>query len=118
MKKRQSREQVPLEHFDQRMRALVERRILPSLAAVVVQSDDTMVTRGYGWSDLEQGTAASAETVYLYCSMTKLFTATALMQQRERGLVELDRPVREYLLGFPLQHPNRHQSKEKAHQML
>ncbi len=59
MKKRQSREQVPLEHFDQRMRALVERRISPSLAAVVVQGDDTMVARGYGWSDLERGTAVS-----------------------------------------------------------
>ena len=59
MKNIQSIEQVPLEHFDQRMQALVERRISPSLAAVVVQGDDTMVARGYGWSDLEQGTAAS-----------------------------------------------------------
>ncbi len=106
MKKRQRITQVPLEHFDQRMRALVERRVSPSLAVTVVQGDDTMVAQGYGWSDLEQGTAASAETVYLYCSMTKLFTATALMQLRERGLVDLDRPVRVYLPDFPLQHPS------------
>ena len=68
-----------------------------------------MVARGYGWSDLEQGTKASAETVYLYCSMTKLFTATALMQLRERGLAELDREVRAYLPDFPLQHPSGHE---------
>jgi len=63
------------------------------------------VTQGYGWSDLEYGTHATAETIYLYCSMTKLFTATALMQLRERGLVELDRAVRDYLPDFPLQYP-------------
>jgi CubicO group peptidase (beta-lactamase class C family) len=106
MKKIQSIEQVPLEHFDQRMRDLVEHRVSPSLAVTVVQGGETVVARGYGWSDLEQGTHASAETVYLYCSMTKLFTATALMQLRERGLLDLDRPVRVYLPDFPLQHPS------------
>ncbi len=106
MKKRQRIKQVPLEYFDQRMRTLVERRVSPSLAVAVVQGDDTMVAKGYGWSDLEQGTKASAETIYLYCSMTKLFTATALMQLRERGLVDLDRTVRAYLPDFPLRHPS------------
>ncbi len=106
MKKRQRIKQVPLEYFDQRMRTLVERRVSHSLAVTVVQGDDTMVAKGYGWSDLEQGTKASAETIYLYCSMTKLFTATALMQLRERGLVDLDRTVRAYLPDFPLRHPS------------
>src|SRR5947207_15833865 len=94
MKKRQSVEQVQDQQFEQRMRTFVEHRVSPSLAVTAVRDSDTMVARGYGWSDLEQGTHASAETVYLYCSMTKLFTATALMQLRERGLVELDREVR------------------------
>ena len=40
--------------------------------------------------------------MYLHGSMTKLFTATAVMQLRERGLVELDRPVRNYVQDFPL----------------
>jgi len=107
MKKIQSAEQVQDQQFDQRMRALVEQRVSPSLAVTAVRGDDTVVARGYGWSDLEQGTNASAETIYLYCSMTKLFTATALMQLRERGLVDLDRAVRAYLPDFPLHHPSR-----------
>src|SRR5712692_4110459 len=107
MKKIQSIEQVPNEHFDQRMRALVEHRVSPSLAVTAVRGGDTVVARGYGCRDLEQGTLASAKTVYLYCSMTKLFTAIALMQLSERGLVELDQPVRVYLPDFPLQHPSR-----------
>src|SRR5271166_4015133 len=89
------------------MQALVEHHVSPSLAVIAVRGEDTVVARGYGWSNLEHGTHASAETIYLYCSMTKLFTATALMQLRERGLVELDRAVRAYLPDFPLQHPER-----------
>ncbi len=34
--------------------------------------------------------------------MTKLFTATAVMQLRERGQVELDRSARDYVHDFPL----------------
>jgi CubicO group peptidase (beta-lactamase class C family) len=106
MKKIQSAEQVQDQQFDQRMRTFVEHRVSPSLAVTVVRGGDTVVERGYGWSDLEQGTNASAETIYLYCSMTKLFTATALMQLRERGLVDIDREVRAYLPDFPLHHPS------------
>ena len=106
MKKIQSAEQVQDQQFDQRMRAFVEHRVSPGLAVTAVRGDDTVVARGYGWSDLEQGTTASAETIYLYCSMTKLFTATALMQLRERGLVDLDREVRAYLPDFALHHPS------------
>ena len=106
MKKIQSGEQVSNEQFDQRMRVLVEHRVSPSLAVTAVRGGKAVVARGYGWSDLEQGTKATAETIYLYCSMTKLFTATAVMQLRERGLVDLDRPVRAYLPDFPLHHPS------------
>ena len=106
MKKIPSAELVQDQQFEQRMRAFVERRVSPSLAVTAVRGGDTVVARGYGWSDLERGTNASAETVYLYCSMTKLFTATALMQLRERGLVDLDREVRAYLPDFPLHHPS------------
>jgi CubicO group peptidase (beta-lactamase class C family) len=76
---------------------------------VAVRGDNIIAARGYGQRDLEHGTPASAETVYLYCSMTKLFTATALMQLREKGLVELDEAVRTYLPEFALRHPSGHE---------
>jgi CubicO group peptidase (beta-lactamase class C family) len=106
MKKRPSAEPVQVQAFDQSMQSLVEHHVSPSLAVIAVRHGDTVLARGYGCSDLQQETHASAETIYLYCSMTKVFTATALMQLRERGLVELDQAVRTYLPDFPLQHPS------------
>ena len=95
-------EQVSYQQFDQHMRALIKQHVAPSLAVTAVRGCDTVAAGGYGHSVLGEEAVASAETVYLYGSMTKLFTATAVMQLRERGLVELDRPVRDYVQDFPI----------------
>jgi CubicO group peptidase (beta-lactamase class C family) len=95
-----------LDNFDRRLQTLVARHVSPSLAVVAVQGSNLLLARGYGQSDLARGMAASAKTIYLYCSMTKLFTATAVMQLRERGLLELDQAVRAYVPEFPLRHPS------------
>jgi hypothetical protein len=78
MKKIQNVEQVQDRQFDQRMRTFMECLVSPSLVVIAVRDGNRVVTCGCGCSDL-------------FCSMTKLFTATALMQLRERGLVDLDR---------------------------
>jgi CubicO group peptidase (beta-lactamase class C family) len=93
------------QQFDDHMQALIARHMAPSLAVTAVQGCETVVAGGYGHLVLGQAAVASAETIYLYASMTKLFTATAVMQLRERGLVELDQPVRDYVQGFPFKSP-------------
>jgi CubicO group peptidase (beta-lactamase class C family) len=98
--------QMSPQQFIQHVHTLVQQGVSPSLAVAAVHGADTLVAQACGWRDLEQQTVATAETVYLYCSMTKLFTATALMQLREQGLVELDQAVRAYLPTFPLRHPS------------
>lgn len=95
-------EQISPQQFDQHMHALIRRDVAPSLAVTAVREGSTVVASGYGHPVLGEEATASAQTVYLYGSMTKLFTATAVMQLRERGQVELDRPVREYVQNFPL----------------
>ena len=44
---------------------------------------------------------ADADTVYLWFSTTKLVTATAVLQLAERGKLELDGPVRDFVPEFP-----------------
>src|SRR2546425_3195468 len=95
-------DQISSQQFDQYMQTLIKQRVAPSLAVTAVRGCDTVIRSGYGHLVLGEETTASAETVYLYGSMTKLFTATAVMQLRERGLIELDRPVRDYVQDFPL----------------
>lgn len=78
----------------------VAARELPGLSIGVVHGDELVWARGYGLADLESATPATPQTLYRIGSVTKLFTATAVMQLRDRGLLRLDDPVRRHLPWF------------------
>jgi CubicO group peptidase (beta-lactamase class C family) len=82
----------------------VEARIradrVPGLSVAVVTDDRVRWLRGFGMADLGSGTPAGPGTVYLWFSMTKIVTATAVMQLAEQGRLNLDAPVNEYFPGF------------------
>jgi CubicO group peptidase (beta-lactamase class C family) len=70
---------------------------IPALSAAVVQGDGVNWSKGYGTLDSQQQTPATAQTLYSICSISKLFTAIAVMQLWETGRVRLDEPVTTYL---------------------
>jgi len=57
--------------------------------------------KGYGFADLEHRVPATAETVYRIGSITKQFTAAAVMQLVEEDELSLDDPVTQYIPDFP-----------------
>ncbi|MEM8533367.1 MAG: serine hydrolase domain-containing protein [Chloroflexota bacterium] len=76
-------------------------------AVVTVVQDDTIVAnRGYGFADLAQREPVDSETtLFRIASISKLFTATAVMQLVEQGQLDLDQNVNAYLdfeLPMPL----------------
>jgi CubicO group peptidase (beta-lactamase class C family) len=52
---------------------------------------------GFGWADRERMIAATPHTMYSLASISKPITATGLMKLVERGSVQLDRPINDYL---------------------
>jgi CubicO group peptidase (beta-lactamase class C family) len=56
---------------------------------------------GYGFADLRAGVPASADTVYGIGSITKQFTAAAILQLQEDGKLALDDDIHTYLPGYP-----------------
>jgi CubicO group peptidase (beta-lactamase class C family) len=68
-------------------------------ATVSVVHDGALVTaRGYGSADTEDGVAVDPEaTLFRAGSVSKLFTATAVMQLVERGEIDLDADIDDYL---------------------
>jgi CubicO group peptidase (beta-lactamase class C family) len=74
-----------------------------SLAIGVKHGDDLLVAKGYGMADLENAVPAKAETVYRIGSITKQFTAAAIMQLVEEGKIGLDDPMTRFLPDFPTQ---------------
>lgn len=72
-------------------------RNIPAISAAVVQGDRTVWAKGFGTTDRAGKVPATPDTIYSICSISKLFTAVALMQQWEQGKVALDAPITDYL---------------------
>ena len=68
-------------------------------AAVAVIKDGKMVfSKGYGYSDKENRKKVNANsTVFEFASISKLFTWTAVMQQVEKGKIDLNENILSYL---------------------
>lgn len=64
----------------------------------VVKDDAVLLTKAYGFADVEKRIPVSAErTLFRPASISKLFTWTAVMQQVEAGRLDLDQDINEYL---------------------
>ncbi|MGI8548398.1 MAG: serine hydrolase domain-containing protein [Gemmatimonadaceae bacterium] len=74
----------------------------PAVSISVIRAGrDTLVFKGYGVDDIEEGVTATPATVYRIGSITKQFTSAAVMRMVERGAVHLDDSVATYLTRLP-----------------
>ena len=73
------------------------------LSIAVVRGRDTLVLKGYGKADLELDVATPERAVYEIGSVTKQFTAAAVMQLVEQGKLSLDDDVTKHLPSYPTQ---------------
>jgi len=77
----------------------------PGLSMVIVLGEEVIYEQGFGMADGPKEMPATPSTVYHWGSVTKTVTATAVMQLREQGLIDLDAPVSDYLDYFPSEYP-------------
>jgi CubicO group peptidase (beta-lactamase class C family) len=72
------------------------------LVAIVTRGADTLVARAYGHADVENDAPLSVDHVFQLASITKQFTAAAVLTLVDAGRVALDAPVARYLPDTPL----------------
>lgn len=76
-------------------------RHIPGLALAVVRNGRTVLARGYGHADLAHGVPVTDSTAFLIASVTKSFTAVAVLMLVEDGRVGLDDPVGQHVPDLP-----------------
>jgi CubicO group peptidase (beta-lactamase class C family) len=74
---------------------------VPGASVLVLRDGEPVVRAGYGLSDMESRTAASATTNYRLASVTKQFTAASILLLAEDGRLRLDDHVRKWLPSLP-----------------
>src|SRR5947207_4315974 len=77
---------------------------IPGVALGLVHNDQVMHLRGFGSAD-QSGRAVTPQTPFILGSVSKSFTALAIMQLVEAGKIELDAPVQRYLPWFRVADP-------------
>jgi CubicO group peptidase (beta-lactamase class C family) len=85
--------------LDQRVRSHQREKRLPSLAAAVLRDDELIWETAVGAADVEAGTEATPDTQYRIGSITKTFTAAAIMQLRDAGKLDLEDTLDRHVEG-------------------
>jgi CubicO group peptidase (beta-lactamase class C family) len=73
----------------------------PGLAILVYQPGKLLFKKGYGLANLPKQTAVTPQTMFELASVSKTFTATAVLILHDRGKLSVDDDVRKYLPELP-----------------
>jgi len=85
------------------IQARMEATRTPGLAVAFFERERISRVSTFGLADLEAKIPVGPQTLFEIGSITKTFTAVAVLQAVERGLLDLDRPVSAYLPWFQVQ---------------
>ena len=84
---------------DDLMRDALRQHPIPGAALAIVRGGRTVKTAAYGMANLEWQTPATPETVFEIGSITKQFTAAAILLLAQEGKLSVDDKISQYLKG-------------------
>lgn len=94
------------QHTEKYLSWLVDREMaeneITGLSIALVDDQQVIWQKGFGYADLENGIPAAPETIYRAGSIAKLFTAAAIMQLAEQGKIDIDQPLTAALPEFSI----------------
>ena len=89
---------------------------VPGLVITVVEGDEVLLSKGYGYADLENRIPMTPQTNVRAGSVSKPVLSTAVIRLVEQGLLDLDAPVSEYIIDLDLE--DEHGSASTVGQLL
>jgi D-alanyl-D-alanine carboxypeptidase len=86
---------------DAYLKSEMTKRHIPGVSLAVVRDGRLILARGYGQADVELSVPVMHDSVFRLASVTKPFTAMAIMMLVEEGKISLDEPVAQYIPDIP-----------------
>ena len=92
------------EQLDSLFAAVMEEQRIPGAGLIIVKDGKTLLKKGYGFTTLGEDIAYvnPDSTVFRIGSITKSFTALALLQQIANGKIEIDNSIDLFLPDIPI----------------
>lgn len=89
------------QHLDHYIHEQMQRKHIPGLSLAVIQDGVTVSEKNYGLANLELSVPTTSDTVYEIASITKGFTAAAIMLLVAEGKLSLDESLARFRPGLP-----------------
>ena len=96
--------------LEQYVPALMEEAAIPGLAIAKITNGQVSSLRTYGKANIEKGQLVNEDTLFNIASISKPIMGVVLLQLVDRGILELDRDINDYL---PFKIGNPHIENEK-----
>ena len=87
--------------IDSVVRAAIATRNIPGVSVAVLRRDTVIHTAGYGLARIDRPVPVTPHTVFQIASLTKPFTAMAVLMLVDEGKIQLDAPASRYLAELP-----------------
>jgi CubicO group peptidase (beta-lactamase class C family) len=96
-----------IQYVSQEIELFKDEREIPGIAFGLIHEGKLVYSSGFGERVLGSNVKPTADSVFRIASMTKSFTATAILRLRDKGLLQLDAPITTYLpwsatIGLPV----------------
>ena len=91
----------PTVSIDDYIQGRMHKRHIPGASIAIVQDGKVILSKGYGLANVELSVPATKNTVYQLASVTKTFTAAAIMMLAHEGKLGLDDKIAERLPDLP-----------------
>ncbi len=101
----QEQKYTPYATIDSIVHAHMVADKMAGVSVGIVKDRALYFTRGYGTTEINGTTGVDSITNFLTCSITKLFTATAIMQLVEAGKLDINQKLIYYLPWFRMKDP-------------
>jgi CubicO group peptidase (beta-lactamase class C family) len=99
--------EIDATELTRRVREMLNRHPAVGLAVGVLRNGSLEFFSAHGVADIPSNRPVTQDTVFRVASITKTFTAIAVLQLEEQGLVDLDVPANDYLRAYELVPANR-----------
>jgi CubicO group peptidase (beta-lactamase class C family) len=90
--------------LDEQIAAWMARKNVPGVAACIVKEDKVAWSGGWGMANIAKRVPFTPDTLFQIASVSKVITAAAVLQLRDKGLFRLDDDVGRFL-KFPVRNP-------------
>ncbi|MEN1966642.1 serine hydrolase domain-containing protein [Lentibacillus sp. N15] len=104
------KQKTEMQDFEQYCGKILKKYNVPGFAIGLAKDGELTYENGFGFRDMEKALPLSPDTVFGIGSITKAFTAVAILQLQEKGKLSVNDLVTSYLPEFKL--PNERQTKQ------